>query len=192
MNERDWARGQSARVDYGDGVSDPTWYPAVDPAAMPPLAHVEHVEEPAAGADLALGLRLRTRVLAALAAEGLSAVVDQDGDVAVAVGDQTVFVSVFATAPPFLRVFGSWRIDGTEEDELAFLRAANAVTGAINLVKVTVHGDALVVAADLLMPAGGVELDDDTVAALVTSTIDAVLGAAQTWHAMLEQLGQET
>ena len=71
---------------------------------------------------------------------------------------------------------------------MRFLRAANAVTGAINLVKVTVHGDALVVAADLLLPAGGVELDDDTVAALVTSTIDAVLGAAQTWHAMLDEL----
>ena len=172
-------------------MSDSTWHPAVDPAAMPPLADFSQAADPASGGDLAVGLRIRTRVLAALAAEGLPAVVDEDGDVAVDVGDQTVFVSVFATAPPFLRVFGSWLVEGTADDELRFLRAANAVTGAINLVKVTVHGDAVVVAADLLLPAGGAELDDDTVAALVTSTIDAVLGAAQTWHAMLDELRQE-
>jgi hypothetical protein len=189
--ERGSALGQSARVDYGDGVSDSTWYPPVDPAALPPLADLGHAGDPGAGGDLAVGLRIRTRVLAALAAEGLPAVVDEDGDVAVDVGDQTVFVSVFATVPPFLRVFGSWLVEGTPADELRFLRAANAVTGAINLVKVTVHGDAIVVAADLLLPAGGAELDDDTVAALVTSTIDAVLGAAQTWHAMLDELRQE-
>lgn len=178
-------------MDYGGGVSDPTWYSAVDPAALPSLAALGDPEDPGAGGDLALGLRLRTRVLAALGAEGLGAVVDEDGDVAVDVGDQTVFVSVFATLPPFLRVFGSWLLEGAPYDELLFLRAANAVTGAINLVKVTVHGDALVVAADLLLPAGGAELDDATVAALVTSTIDAVLGAAQTWHAMLDELRED-
>jgi hypothetical protein len=81
-------------------------------------------------------------------------------------------------------------VDDVEYDELLYLRAANAVTGAINLVKVTVHGDALVVAADLLLSLGGAELGDDALAALVSSTVDAVLGTAQTWHSTVQELRQ--
>jgi hypothetical protein len=152
-----------------------------DPTALPTLG------EPGAPGDVATAVHLRQRVMAALTAEGLPVAVDPDGDVAVDVGDQAVFVSVFPTVPPFLRVFGSWLIDAAD-DELLLLRAANAVTGAINLVKVTVHGDALVVAADLLLPMAGADLADDELAAIVTTTIDAVLGAAQTWHATLTEL----
>lgn len=160
-----------------------------DPTALPTLPAAGG---PADSGDLGSGLRLRERIVRVLAEAGLGVTVDQDGDVAVDAGDQTVFISVIGTLPPFLRVFGSWLIDVSSDDELALLRAANVVTGAINLVKVTVHGEALVVAADLLLPLGGDELPDDVLAALVSSGIDAILGAAQTWHATLRELLPDT
>jgi type III secretion system-like peptide-binding chaperone len=180
-------------VHYGGVVSDPTSSvptnlganPGVDPAAMPTLAGLDASE------DVARGMRLRGRVVAVLEAQGLETSIDDQGDVVIGVGDQTVFVSVIATLPPFVRVFGSWLVDDVEYDELLYLRAANAVTGAINLVKVTVHGDALVVAADLLVSLGGDELDDAGLAALVGSTIDAVLGTAQTWHHTVDELRRQ-
>lgn len=156
-----------------------------DPAAVPTFTGLDD------DGEVARGLRLRSRVVAVLEAQGLSTSIDDQGDVVIEVGDQTVFVSVIATLPPFVRVFGSWLVDDADYDELLYLRAANAVTGAINLVKVTVHGDALVVAADLLLSLGGEELDDAGLAALVGSTIDAVLGTAQTWHHTVDELRRQ-
>jgi hypothetical protein len=174
-------------------VSDPTTSPSAalsassgaDPEAVPTLAGLDDAQ------DVARGLRLRTRVVAVLEAQGMGTSIDDQGDVVIQAGDQTVFVSVIATLPPFLRVFGSWLVDDADYDELLYLRAANAVTGAINLVKVTVHGDALVVAADLLLSLGGDELDDAGLSALVSSTVDAVLGTAQTWHHTVDELRRQ-
>lgn len=126
---------------------------------------------------------LRGRVLDALLDEGHQPSIDEDGDVAVRVQEQMLFVRCLDTVPPMMRVFGQWLLDETVEgDELVRLRAANAVTGALNLVKVTVYEDRLAVAVDLVV-GDGMDLPS-----LLTATLDAVLGSVRTWHATVEQM----
>ncbi len=126
---------------------------------------------------------LRGRVLDALIDEGLAPNIDEDGDVAVRLQDQMVFVRCLDTEPPMMRVFGQWLLEEDDAgDELNRLRAANAVTGALNLVKVTVHADRLVVAVDLV--AG----DDIQLRPLLSATLEAVLGSVRTWHQTATQL----
>jgi hypothetical protein len=126
---------------------------------------------------------LRGRVLDALLDEGYRPTIDEDGDVAFKAQGQLVFVRCVPSEPPLMRVFGQWIIgDDVPGDELVRLRAANAVTGALNLVKTTVHDDRLVVAVDLVISEG---LD---LASLITATTDAVIGSVQTWHATIREM----
>jgi hypothetical protein len=82
-----------------------------------------------------------------------------------------------------MRVFGQWLLDDSlEGDELTRLRAANAVTSALNLVKVTVHADRLAVAVDLVVGEGL------ALRSLVSATLEAVLGSVRTWHQTVTQL----
>ncbi len=82
-----------------------------------------------------------------------------------------------------MRVFGQWLLDESMVgDEITRLRAANAVTGALNLVKVTVHADRLAVAVDLVV-GEGIDLRP-----LLTATLEAVLGSVRTWHETVNQL----
>ena len=151
---------------YRDGVTDPTSLPSFPPPED---------EHP-----------LRGRVLDALLDEGYQPEIDEDGDVAVREQEQLMFVRCLDTVPPMMRVFGQWLLDDSiQGDELTRLRAANAVTGALNLVKATVHGDRLAIAVDLVV-ADGVDLRP-----LLTATLDAVLGSVRTWHATLQQLLDE-
>ena len=130
---------------------------------------------------------LRGRVLDALLDEGYRPDVDEDGDVAVRVQSQQLFVRCMDTVPPLMRVFGQWMIgDDVPGDEILRLRAANAVTGALNLVKATVVDDRLVVAVDLVVA------DSLDLRALLTATLDAVLGSVQTWHATVLELSGGT
>jgi hypothetical protein len=132
---------------------------------------------------------LRGRVLDALIDEGLQPSIDEDGDVAVQLQEQMLFVRCLDTAPPMMRVFGQWLLDDSlQGDELTRLRAANAVTGALNLVKVTVHADRLAVAVDLVV-GDGIDLRP-----LLTATLEAVLGSVRTWHQTVNQLleGEDT
>lgn len=120
---------------------------------------------------------LRGRVLDALIDVGLRPSIDEDGDVAVRIQDQSLFIRCVDSQPPMMRVFGLWKIDlGEEVDELTGLRAANAVTGALNLVKATIHEDRLSVAVDLLVGA------DTDLPSLLAATLDAVLGSVHSWH----------
>ena len=130
---------------------------------------------------------LRGRVLDALLDEGYEPNIDEDGDVAVRVQDQLIFCRCMDTQPAMMRVFGQWLLDDSlEGDELTRLQAANAVTGALNLVKVTVHDNRLVVAVDLIVGA------DTELRSLLLATLDAVLGSVRTWHATVtEMLGGE-
>jgi hypothetical protein len=98
---------------------------------------------------------LRGRVLDALIDSGLSPNVDGDGDVALVVQGQKMFVRCVDGALPMMRVFGQWRVgDSVPADELTRLRAANDVTARTNLVKATVHDNVLLVAVDLVVPDG--------------------------------------
>jgi hypothetical protein len=126
---------------------------------------------------------LRGRVLDALLDEGHEPSIDEDGDVAVRIQEQMLFVRCLDTLPPMMRVFGQWMLDDAQVgDELTRLRAANAVTSALNLVKVTVHGDRLAVAVDLIV-GDGLELRP-----LLIATLEAVLGSVHTWHQTVNQL----
>jgi hypothetical protein len=126
---------------------------------------------------------LRGRVLDALLDEGHEPTIDEDGDVAVQLQEQMLFIRCLDTQPPMMRVFGQWLLDDSlAGDELTRLRAANAVTAALNLVKVTVHADRLAVAVDLVI-GDGLELRS-----LLGATLQAVLGSVRTWHETVTQL----
>ena len=108
-----------------------------DPAPLIP----EHPSTPPAPYDPASLPRfpaaddqpVRTLVLQALAAHGLQPRIDEDGDVGVVLAEQMLFVRCVDAQPPLARVFGQWVLDTAGGDELTWLRAANAVTGALNL-----------------------------------------------------------
>lgn len=126
---------------------------------------------------------LRGRVLDAMLDEGHQPRIDEDGDVAVSIQEQMLFVRCLDTQPPMMRVFGQWLLDDSlAGDEITRLRAANAVTSALNLVKVTVNADRLAVAVDLIV-ADGMDLGP-----LLTATLEAVLGSVRTWHQTVQQL----
>ncbi|HEY6798573.1 MAG TPA: hypothetical protein VI248_28170 [Kineosporiaceae bacterium] len=166
-------------------MTDPTSLPSMsghppDLAAMgtaaPDLA-------PAEGDD-----PLRGRVLDALLDEGFRPDIDEDGDVAVRVQGQQMFVRCLETVPPLMRVFGQWMIgDDVPGDELVRLRATNSVVGALNLIKATVVDNRLVIAVDLVVN------DATELRPLLAATIEAVLGSVQMWHAtVLEFYSAET
>lgn len=120
---------------------------------------------------------LRGRVLDALIDAGLAPELDDDGDVAIEVEGQKMFVRCADGDMPLMRVFGQWRIGPTvPEDELTRLRAASAVTARLNLVKVTLHDSVLLVAIDAIATP-----ETDLQQVLVTA-FPALLGAVQMWH----------
>ncbi len=126
---------------------------------------------------------LRSRVIDALLDHGYEPVIDEDGDVVVRAQEQALFVRCLDSRPPLMRVFGHWLLDGSlPGNELIRLRAANAVTGALNLVKVTLHEDRLAVAVDLVV---GEEMD---LGPLLVSAIDATLGSVHTWDATVTEM----
>ena len=158
-----WGAHHRSGTRYGDRVTDPTSLPSFPPPGD---------ERP-----------LRGRILDALIDEGYRPGVDEDGDVALRVQGQQMFVRCMDTRPPLMRVFGQWLI-GPEVpgDEFVRLQASNAVSGALNLVKATIHENRLVIAVDLVV-ADGLNLRT-----LLGATLDAILGSVQTWHATVLQL----
>lgn len=148
-----------------------------DPTSLP------FFDEPADGTPL------RSRVLAALAlveargpVEGQGPVVDEDGDVAVVHNGQLVFVRCVESRPALMRVFGQWRLGPLPGDETALLRAANAVTGGLNLIKASVLEDRLSVACDVIVVEG---MD---LAGLLPAIFDAVFNAVRTFHGAVNEL----
>lgn len=143
-----------------------------DPSSLPAFSPVQDDDDP-----------LRARVFAALVEQGYEPSVDGDGDLAVVVHDQRVFVRCLDTVPPLVRVFGQWLIgDEVPGNMLVRLNAANAVTAALNLVKATVHEDRLAVAVDLVIS------DGLALPALLAATCEAAVTAVQTWHATVLEL----
>lgn len=120
---------------------------------------------------------LRGRVLEALSDAGLSPNIDEDGDVALLVDDQRMFVRCVDEPVQALRVLGQWKIgDDIPADELEQLRVASAVSLQSNLVKLGIADDVLVVCVDHLVSPG------QDVGELVMICVGAVLNAVQAWH----------
>jgi hypothetical protein len=148
-----------ARADTVDAMTDPTSLPDFPP---PPG------ERP-----------LRGRVLDVLIDEGYRPDIDEDGDVAVKVQGQQLYVRSTEGDITVLRVFGQWRLDDTAADELSLLRACNAVTRRLSVAKATLGDGVLVVSADHVVTAG------TPFEVVLTSSLELVLTAVAMWHDVL-------
>ncbi len=120
---------------------------------------------------------LRGRVLDALIDMQLGPNIDDDGDVAFTVNEQSLFVRCLEADVTLMRVFGQWQIAApVPDDELVQLRACNDVNLAMNLVRTGLANGTLVGAVDHLV------LPNDDVAGLLGVSIQVVLTAVQLWH----------
>ena len=119
----------------------------------------------------------RGRVLDALIAEGREPHIDDDGDVAFAVEGQPLFVRCMEGQLTIMQVFGQWKI-GTDvpQDPLTRLMACNELTLRLNVVKVAIAGETLVVRGEHVVG------PDTEVKELLAGTIDLVLSAVHMWH----------
>ena len=108
--------------------------------------------------------------------EGYRPDIDDDGDVAVKVQGQQLYVRCTEGDFTVLRVFGQWRLDDVDADELALLRACNSVSSRLSVAKTTLGDRILVVSADhLVTTATPLQL-------VVTSSLELVLTAVNLWH----------
>lgn len=127
---------------------------------------------------------LRGRVLDALLDEGYRPDIDDDGDVAVKVQGQQLYVRCVEGDVTILRIFGQWRLgDAVSTDELARLRACNSVTGRLSVAKTTLTDDVLVASAEHVVTPG------TPLALVVNSSLELVLTAVNMWHEALGQSG---
>jgi hypothetical protein len=126
---------------------------------------------------------LRGRVLDVLIDEGFRPDIDSDGDVAVKVQGQQLYLRCTEGDITILRVFGQWRLgESVHADELARLRACNAVTARLSVGKVTLADDILVSAAEHVVTAG------TPLPQVVTTSLELVLTAVNLWHEALAEL----
>ncbi|WP_461022544.1 T3SS (YopN, CesT) and YbjN peptide-binding chaperone 1 [Thalassiella azotivora] len=130
---------------------------------------------------------LRGRVLDVLADAGLAPSLDEDGDVAVVVQGQRLFVRCADGTLPRLRVLGQWQVGQTvAADELTRMRVAGDLTMRLDVVKVVAAQDVLLVAADVVV-------DDGTdLAPLLTGCFAAVLSAVRRWYELVSGETQDT
>jgi hypothetical protein len=120
---------------------------------------------------------LRGRVLDALIDEGNQPALDDKGNVVVTVKGQRLLVRCVEGELPMMRVFGQWRIgQSVPADELTRLKVSSELTTRLNLVKVGVQDDVLVVAMDLLVPG------DTPLRPVLRSSFVALLNAVRLWH----------
>jgi hypothetical protein len=128
---------------------------------------------------------LRGRVLDVLIDEGYRPDIDDDGDVAVKVQGQQLYVRCTEAELTILRVFGQWRLDDVAADELALLRACNVVNGRLSVAKTTLGDRILVVSADhLVTPATPLQT-------VVVSSLELLLTAVNLWHEALGEITQQ-
>jgi hypothetical protein len=125
---------------------------------------------------------LRGRVLDVLLDEGFRPDIDDDGDVAVKVQGQQLYVRCTEGDFTVLRVFGQWRLEDVDADELSLLRACNSVSSRLSVAKTTLGDQILVVSADhLVTSATPLQL-------VVTSSLELVLTAVNLWHDALGEI----
>jgi hypothetical protein len=157
------------------GMSDPTSVPNLSPAVgqAPPAANAT-----------------RDRVVALLDRQNLSNEVDGDGDVEVIFQDQRMFIQCVERELTIVRVFGQWLMDDAATDELQQLRACNAVTGQLTVVKASVTDGVLVASAEHILPPepGPVPDEDPALALLLYSSLELVLTAVARWNEVVREL----
>ena len=120
---------------------------------------------------------LRGRVLDVLIDQGLGPDIDGDGDVAFTVQDQQLFVRCSEGDFQIMRVFGQWAIgDAVPADPLKRLETCNELTLQLNIVKLGLAHDTLVVTAEHVVSA------QSDLPTLVAVSTQLVLAGVQMWH----------
>ena len=143
-----------------------------DPTALPNFGQ----PTPAAGGDGA-SASLTDKVVGVLNGFGFNPQIDSDGDVMYTVEDQNLFVRVMEGEIDLVRLFGQWQItDDITSDLAKHLNAANDVTLTLNIVKVGIARDMVVVSGEHLVTP---DLDLQMV---LPSTTQMILQATQLWH----------
>jgi hypothetical protein len=129
---------------------------------------------------------LRGRVLDVLMDEGYRPDIDEDGDVAVKVQGQLLFLRCAEGAVSILRIFGQWRLgDAVTGDQTARLLACNAVSSRLTVAKTTLADDILVVSAEHVVTV------DTPLRQIVPMSMDLVLTAVNLWHDALAEITGE-
>ncbi|ADU48903.1 T3SS (YopN, CesT) and YbjN peptide-binding chaperone 1 [Intrasporangium calvum] len=97
---------------------------------------------------------VRDRILAALADLGVEAKVDKDGDLEFSVNDQTLFARAAEGEIPLVRFFGQWQLqEPVPADRNERLARCNDMTLQLNVVKMCLVQESLVVSAEHVVPA---------------------------------------
>lgn len=126
---------------------------------------------------------LRGRVLDVLIDEGYRPDIDADGDVAVKVQGQQLYLRCTEADITILRVFGQWRLgDAVAGDELARLKACNSVTARLSVAKTTIAEDILVASAEHVVTVA------TPLTQIVTTSLELVLTAVNLWHEALAEI----
>lgn len=126
---------------------------------------------------------LRGRVLDVLIDEGYRPDIDADGDVAVKVQGQQMYLRCTEGEISILRVFGQWRLgDAVAGGELARLKACNSVTARLSVAKTTLADDVLVASAEHVVGQA------TPLTQLVTTSLELVLTAVNLWHEALAEI----
>jgi hypothetical protein len=126
---------------------------------------------------------LRGRVLDVLLDEGYRPDIDDDGDVAVKVQGQLLFLRCAEGAVSILRIFGQWRLgDAVTSDLTARLQACNAVSSRLTVAKTTLADDILVVSAEHVVT------PDTPLRQIIPMSLDLVLTAVNLWHDALGEI----
>ncbi|HET7399191.1 MAG TPA: hypothetical protein VFJ94_11795 [Intrasporangium sp.] len=118
-----------------------------DPTSLPNFQ--PHL--PAAGGDGAPAgeAPVRDAILQVLRTLEVQARVDADGDLEFTVNEQTLFARVAEGELPLVRFFGQWQLqDPVSPDRAERLARCNDLTLQLNLVKVCLVQDSLVVSAE--------------------------------------------
>lgn len=120
---------------------------------------------------------LRGRVLDVLVDVGLAPNIDDDGDVAVTVNDQQLFVRCVDAEAQVMRVFGQWAIqEDLREDVVRLLEQCNNLNLHMNCVKTGITNNTLVVTSEHLITPGA------DLSALVQISLQIVLQTVHLWH----------
>lgn len=111
---------------------------------------------------------------------GLSPNIDADGDVAFSIGQppQQMFVRCQDGDWPVMRIFGQWIIaDQVPHDREQRLQRCNDFTLQLNLAKVGIANDNLVVSVEHVAPMGA------DISALFQISVNLIMEVVQMWHA---------
>lgn len=122
---------------------------------------------------------LRGRVLDVLKDLGLDPNIDGDGDVAFMIGEpaQQMFVRCQDGDWPVMRTFGQWLIsDQVPDDVEVRLQRCNDFTLQLNLAKVGIANNNLVVSVEHVVPMGG------DISSLFQISVNLIMEVVQMWH----------